>query len=862
MAAKVQHAIYGFGPGPGFLVAEEVGQAGKQEKKQGRGRPKGKGGRRSQLEILCKEQVALCDPGERLRPAPPPSDQTLQPRHRKTAGVTPRPRDPGATASRPIFYMIGKALSSLSFGKLPKTEAILGRLLQLKGSLPMSETAGKVTGEVVAVWTHHFGPKLILGKEYGKEQLEQKDKKLIMIMETKHIKKKILDLYKKWNILETESRRPDRSAMPTFKKKEELFKQELAMPFNITKTNADNIIKGSSMLDWQEETQYLHNQLSLEQPGCPGSWDSRQEKRDNRLLKAELTRAARAEKEKVVEGERMSDEGDTDDDKKGDNSDEEWTTKTSSRKKPKLDIMGQISLACDARNISTRDRTVLAAATVKACGIDIMDTNISKTVAWDKGRKVRLVKAKEVKDQFVCPEKVVVHWDGKTLMLRGRLESKRVCVYLSGVDAARTRKLLGIPEVKSGKGEDEFKVTKEFLMSWKVMKEQLVGMVFDTTSSNSGKEVGACKLLEVWIGQPILWLACRRHIAELHIGSAVKYVMGVTKDPGMALFRRLRDTWRDLKIDYSNLKLYNSSSKSPILQDQAKLVLSWAQLHLKNGTFPRDDYRELMELLVVLLGGTITGFSFKLPGPDHHARWMSKCLYLLKIYLLSTVFHMSEEELLQVATLTEFILLHYAKYWFTTALGASSARSDLDFMGGVLEYRKENSGLAWHVLQSCNRHLWYLTPQLIMLALADPELEEDMKEKMAKKLFSMDRRPIKTGKPTFPVLPFGATKAREAMQELVGPESWLIPDLVGLTGPQDWLLEPASTWHSNPQFCQLEKFAQHLVVVNDLAERGIHLASDYINRVESEEQRNALFQVVEEFRGRVTDLNKNTLKFV
>ena len=38
--------------------------------------------------------------------------------------------------------------------------------------------------------------------------------------------------------------------------------------------------------------------------------------------------------------------------------------------------------------------------------------------------------------------------------------------------------------------------------------------------------------------------------------------MGVTKDPGMALFRRLRETWRDLKIDYRNLKLYDISSKS------------------------------------------------------------------------------------------------------------------------------------------------------------------------------------------------------------------------------------------------------------------------------------------------------------
>ena len=59
---------------------------------------------------------------------------------------------------------------------------------------------------------------------------------------------------------------------------------------------------------------------------------------------------------------------------------------------------------------------------------------------------------------------------------------------------------------------------------------------------------------------------------------------------------------------------------------------------------------------------------------------------------------------------------------------------------------------------------------------------------------------------------------------------------------------------------KLQVFTSNLTVVNDLAERGIHLASDYINRVDSEEQREALFQVVEEFRGRVQGINKARLK--
>ena len=43
-------------------------------------------------------------------------------------------------------------------------------------------------------------------------------------------------------------------------------------------------------------------------------------------------------------------------------------------------------------------------------------------------------------------------------------------------------------------------------------------------------------------------------------------------------------------------------------------------------------------------------------------------------------------------------------------------------------------------------HLWYLTPQLIILALFDKDLE------MAKMLYSIDRVKIQTGKPTFPII--------------------------------------------------------------------------------------------------------------
>ena len=460
--------------------------------------------------------------------------------------------------------------------------------------------------------------------------------------------------------------------------------------------------------------------------------------------------------------------------------------------------------------------------------------------------------------EFSCPDRVVVHWDGKTLTLRGRVESKRVCIYLSGVEAVNMIKLLGIPECSTGKGIDEFELVRDYLVKWEVRK-QVIGMVFDTTNSNSGEHSGACRYLEIWIDSPVLWLACRRHIAELHIGSATKEICGETKDPGMSLFRRLRDHWSSLEPDMDDLLLLDLSSLTPELKEEASDVLKWAQEELKKGTFPRDDYREFLELVIVSLGGKVKGFTFKLPGPDHHARWMSKCIYFLKIRLVSKVFTLSEEEEKQADNMVSFILLVYARYWFTAPLASSAARCDLDFMVAVHEMRLVNPKVAWKLLQSCHRHKWYLAPQLVILALTDRDLEDGSKENMAKMLHSLKREKIRTGKPNFPLLEYGPKAARQDMSTLVDSSSWLVFDILELTGHQDWLLEPAFNWHLAPEFKQLEVFTSNLVVVNDLAERGIHLASSFIKRVESEEQREALFQVVEDFWKRV-DFSKDVVK--
>ena len=55
----------------------------------------------------------------------------------------------------------------------------------------------------------------------------------------------------------------------------------------------------------------------------------------------------------------------------------------------------------------------------------------------------------------------------------------------------------------------------------------------------------------------------------------------------------------------------------------------------------RDDYRELLQLSLVFLGATTTNITFKRPGAVHHAWWMAKAIYSLKIFLFRNEFHIN-----------------------------------------------------------------------------------------------------------------------------------------------------------------------------------------------------------------------------
>jgi hypothetical protein len=84
---------------------------------------------------------------------------------------------------------------------------------------------------------------------------------------------------------------------------------------------------------------------------------------------------------------------------------------------------------------------------------------------------------------------------------------------------------------------------------------------------------------------------------------------------------------------------------------QGRKVLDWGQSHLASQSFPREDYRELIELTVIFLGGTLPAgrnFQFRKPGAHHRARFMHIAIYALKMQMLSERFQLDQNELSQI----------------------------------------------------------------------------------------------------------------------------------------------------------------------------------------------------------------------
>ncbi|KZR96894.1 Uncharacterized protein APZ42_008519, partial [Daphnia magna] len=314
------------------------------------------------------------------------------------------------------------------------------------------------------------------------------------------------------------------------------------------------------------------------------------------------------------------------------------------------------------------------------------------------------------------------------------------------------------------------------------------------------------------------------HIAECHIKRTQKKIGGPTTGPTYKLFSRFKQDYNSFQqLITEEFEVLDYDELGPFMTSQ-----EWVENCWKKNVFPGEDYRELCELMTVFLGATLSHhFIIRRRGADHHARFMSKAIYYLKIYLLQNLFHLRPKEVKEVKRMAIYIAVFYGKYFLETSLTSSALVNDLRFLCAMHQYALVDKEAANETIHSINLHLDYLTQELVPFALFDPRLAEEEKNKLAHTLISIPRpSEFAVGKPKTPTITWRQDD-QPILSDLLGERSWLMFHLLQLHNRQEWMLVPSNLWILFEDFRVAKEFVDFLITVNDCAERGIKLIGDY-----------------------------------
>lgn len=666
------------------------------------------------------------------------------------------------------------------------------------------------------------------------------------------------------------------------KAKLEAMEKKMNETFQLWPLNVDSLIKND------EDRAFLQS-MKTDRLATFGGKDSKLQKmieRKNERLKAESRR-----REKVKQDLSLSETLSTFNDSNEDSSDEDslapgtsTDTKRSHHRKKRTgtsvfiphDILQRpklVSLATRMK-LTPAQQSAFTEAFIEETGGD--NTKVSTSYASaDRSRRSVVKKIADTsKEDWKIPELATLHWDSKLIpsLTNKYVSSERVAVL---VGTNERLKLLGVPSYQPGTdrktGEIIAQLTEQLLTSWSC-KDSIVNMTFDTTAANTGHITAACISVQQVCQKPLLWSGCRHHVGEVILSHVFDDLqVEVSKSPDVTLFARFRKNYELLShSDGTNLSHYDPSEFSTnvrnLLNDWRQETLQLAKSKL---SLQRDDYKEFIELCIMHLEGPSSDkgtFSFKRPGALHKARWMAKLLYSIKICLLEKQIRELPSgtitALHQVSKIRDFVLFVttvYSHWWMTCSGAVDAPFHDLMLYKKLLQYAAVSPVISTAATNAMNRHLWYLTAEMVPLALFSTKVNQEDKQKIASKLQDFQclseyklhyRYGNGFGKPKFPTKITQQTN----LSDLLNNDSWFLFHSLKL--PCEFLKEDVATWNTLDSYKLCLEHVRSINVVNDGAERGVKLTSDFLSSAKTEEHYQNVLQVVEEDRRMKPNLRK------
>ena len=291
----------------------------------------------------------------------------------------------------------------------------------------------------------------------------------------------------------------------------------------------------------------------------------------------------------------------------------------------------------------------------------------------------------------------------------------------------------------------------------------------------------------------------------------------------MTLFKILKTSWGSINPDDVRLPEIPKSLHGEI-PDLLAFVDRWLEPDMVE-QFPRGDYKQFLELAKVFLGGSPKrnkGWTYHIqrPGADHHARWMSKALYILKLRLLMHQFSQYDihwRVRRKIETMSLFVVFSYMRSWFLCPSLHGAANNDLVLYKSLQTFKKINPKVSAATSTVLRRHTWYFAEELIPLVLFDTTLSEETRTELATLIGDLPLPvDLLIKKPELPTITLKST-----VLDFVGPRSTLIFDLLGVSPA--FLKE--TDWQERPEYSSMQDSLRNLVSLNDSAERALALAT-------------------------------------
>ena len=167
--------------------------------------------------------------------------------------------------------------------------------------------------------------------------------------------------------------------------------------------------------------------------------------------------------------------------------------------------------------------------------------------------------------------------------------------------------------------------------------------------------------------------------------------------------------------------------------------------------------------------------------------------------------------------MANFILFAYLKSWFLAYDLFGAANNDLNLYKSLQKFKKYNPKVSAATTKVLRRHPWYITSELISLALFDERLPEDQRTALALKIGALPDLPdMDIHKPEFHSFTLSSVPC-----DFVGPRTVLLFDLIEI--PRSFLL--LDDWQQQPEYTLARDTLKNLSTTNDSAERALALAT-------------------------------------